>query len=168
MPDALFKKYLYIFFRMNFTYQMRACTFCFLLSSSDRNTSSHLHAHNRSVSKGEAKTYFRALLHCVDTNRKKRKHKIDKWIITTVKMWHDYCVQISLQSSSTQSSGDTLLYWRPQNPNTSTTSTIVHAFALFCIIIFALVAPNWISKNKSVSEQDSKNIPFASAPDCHC
>lgn len=91
-----FLKYLHkLFLRMNFTYQMRACTFCFLLSSSDRNTSSHLHAHNRSVSKGEAKTYFRALLHCVDTNRKKRKHKIDKWIITTVKMWHDYCVQIS-------------------------------------------------------------------------
>lgn len=32
----------------------------------------------------EAKTYFRALLHCVDTNRKKkRKHEVDKWIITT-------------------------------------------------------------------------------------
>lgn len=35
--------------------------------------------------------------------------------------------------------------------------------ALFCIIISALAAPNWISGNKSVSEQDSKNIQFSSA-----
>lgn len=66
---------------INFTYLMRECNFLITLLVS--RTSSLWHAHNRSVSTCEAKTYFRALLHCVDTNRKKRKHKVDKWIITT-------------------------------------------------------------------------------------
>jgi len=128
---------------MNFTYQTRACTFCFLLSSSDRNTSSHLHAHNRSVSKWGEDLLSSSIALCWH-KQEKRKHKIDKWIITTVKMWHDYCVQICQQSPSTQSSGDTLLYWRPQNPNTSpfsTSSTIVHPTCLFLHYHFRTSGP---------------------------